>query len=91
MPLHAESEYHMDIYSQGKNAVSTLMRIRQCGSYHIIRDPDGVVSMWAIEGEERGPFKISFADRGWISGRLEDMSPEFVRAFVGYVKKAVPS
>jgi hypothetical protein len=75
-----------NLYSQGKSAVAMLIRIRRRGSYHVIRDPEGVVSLWAIEGSEKGPFALSFADRGRISGNLEAMSPEFVRAFVMYVK-----
>lgn len=77
------------LYNQGKNAIMMLARSRQRGSYHVIRDPEGVVSMWAIEGEERGPFKISFADKGCITGNIEILSPEFVKAFVAYVGKTV--
>ncbi|QEM69375.1 hypothetical protein FO488_15245 [Geobacter sp. FeAm09] len=76
------------LYNQGKNALALLVhRYRQRGSYRIIRDPEGVISLWAIEGYERSPFSVSFADRGRISGNMEDMSPEFVRAFIEYVRK----
>ena len=54
--------------------------------YHVIRDPDGVISVWSIEGEERGPFRISFANRGRVTGNLDDMPPEFVKSFVDYVQ-----
>lgn len=75
------------IYSQGKSALTVLMGIRKRGAYRVIRDPEGVVSMWAIEGTERGPFTVTFADRGRVSAKLEVMSPDFVKAFVEYVNK----
>jgi hypothetical protein len=53
----------------------------------VIRDPEGVISLWTIEGYERDPFSVSFADRGRISGNIEDMSPEFVRALIEFVRK----
>jgi hypothetical protein len=78
----------MNLYNQGKGAVVQLVRRYQRGSYRVIRDPEGVISLWAIEGSERSPFSVSFADRGRISGNIEDMSSEFVRAFIEYVRKA---
>jgi hypothetical protein len=77
----------VNLYNQGKGAVVHLVRLYQRGAYRIIRDPEGVISLWVIEGYERKPFSVSFADRGRISGNIEDMSPEFVRAFVEYVRK----
>jgi hypothetical protein len=77
------------LYNLGKNAIMLLAKNRQRGTYHAVRDPDGVVTLWASEGEERGPFRITFANRGRISGDIEDMAPEFVRAFVDYVQKTV--
>jgi hypothetical protein len=77
----------VNLYNQGKGAVAQLMRLHQRGSYRVIRDPEGVIGLWAIEGNERCPFSASFADRGRISGNIEDMSPEFVRAFIEYVKR----
>jgi hypothetical protein len=79
----------VNLYNQGKSALALLVRLyRQRGAYRIIRDPEGVISLWAIEGCERTPFSVSFADRGRISGNIEDMSPEFVRAFIAYVRKS---
>jgi len=75
------------LYHQGKIAVAQLVRLYQRGSYRVIRDPEGAVSLWAMEGCERGPFTISFADRGRVSGDMEAMSPEFVKAFIEYVRK----
>jgi len=77
----------VNLYNQGKSALALLVSRYRHGSYRIIRDPEGVVSLWAIEGYERQPFSASFADRGRISGNIEEMSPEFVRAFVEYVRK----
>jgi hypothetical protein len=77
----------MNLYNQGKGAVAQLVHQYQRGSYRVIRDPEGVISLWAIEGNERGPFSVSFADRGRISGNIEDMSPEFVQAFIVYVRR----
>jgi hypothetical protein len=77
------------LYNLGKHALAHLARSRQRGSYHVIRDPDGVISIWAIEGEENGPFRISFANRGRVSGNIEDMPPEFVKSFVDYVQKVI--
>ncbi len=77
----------VNLYNQGKGALAQLARLYQRGSYRVIRDPEGIISLWAIEGNERGPFSVSFADRGRISGNIEDMSPEFVRAFIEYVRK----
>lgn len=77
------------LYNLGKNAVVLFAKNRQCGSYRVIKDPDGVISVWSIEGEERGAFRISFANRGRISGNIEDMPPEFVKSFVDYVQKTI--
>ena len=77
----------VNLYNQGKSALAQLVRLYQRGSYRVIRDPEGVISLWAIEGNEKGPFSVSFADRGRVSGNIEDMSPEFVRAFIEYVRK----
>ena len=77
----------VNLYNQGKGAVIHLKRLYQRGSFRVIRDPEGIISLWAIEGTEKGQFSVSFADRGRISGNIEDMSPEFVRAFIEYVRK----
>ena len=77
----------VNLYNQGKGALAQLVRLYQRGSYRVIRDPEGAISLWAIEGYERAPFSVSFADRGRISGNIEEMSPEFVRAFIEYVRR----
>jgi len=75
------------LYNQGKIAVAQLVRLYPRGSYRVIRDPEGVVSLWAMVGCERSPFSVLFADRGRVSGDIEVMSPEFVTAFIEYVRK----
>jgi hypothetical protein len=77
------------MYNLGRSALAQLAQNRRQGFYHVIRNPEGVISMWAIEGEERGPFRISFANKGRISGKIEDMPPEFVKAFVEFVRKTI--
>jgi len=75
------------IINQGKTALAILARIHPHGAYRIIRDPEGVISIWSIEGTARMTFRVSFADRGHLSNRIEDMSADFLRALVEYVKK----
>lgn len=75
------------LLTQSKNAVARLRQRHGQGAYRIIRDPEGVVSLWAIEGTENGPFSLTFADRGRISTHIEQMSPAFVKSFVEYVNR----
>ena len=77
------------LYNLGKNAIMILAKNRQRGSYRVIKDPDGVISVWSVEGEERSPFRVSFANRGRISWNIEDMPPDFVKSFVEYVQRTV--
>jgi hypothetical protein len=77
------------LYNLGKNAMVLLARSLQRGSYRVIKDPDGVISVWSIEGEERNPLRMSFANKGRVSGNIEDMPPDFVKSFVEYVQKTI--
>ena len=77
-----------DLYQKGNSAVLALARVYPRGAYRAIRDPEGVISFWTIEGYEQSSFSISFACRGRVSQNMEDMPPEFVRAFVEYVRKS---
>jgi len=77
------------IINQGKTALVILARVHPHGAYRIIRDPEGVITMWSIEGAARMPFQASFADRGHLSNRIEDMSADFLRALVEYVKRTI--
>ena len=79
-----------NLYNLGLNAVAHLKRRYQQGTYRIIRDPDGVISLWAIECTEMMPFSVSFADQGRVSPYIEQMSPAFVKAFIDYVKRTTP-
>jgi hypothetical protein len=76
-----------NLYQQGKSAVVELMRRYRRGAYRVIRDPEGEITLWKIEGYDEGHFSLSFANKGRISGNLEDMPPEFVKSFVSYVRK----
>jgi len=78
-----------NLLNQAKNSVALLRQLYQRGAYRVIRDPDGVISLWAVEGLERDPFSIQFANRGRISYNIADMPPDFVRSFVDYVKKTL--
>jgi len=78
-----------NLLNQANNTVVMLRQLYQRGAYRVIRDPDGVITLWAIEGLERDPFSIQFANRGRISYNIGDMPPEFVRSFIDYVKKTV--
>lgn len=69
------------LYSRGTAAVALFRQVFQRGSYRIIRDPDGVTSLWTF-GREKKPLELTFADRGQISGDLNSMSPEFVRGML---------
>ena len=73
------------ICTRGISAVALLKKHYQRGAYRIIRDPDGVISIWAIEGTGKTPFSVSFADQGRIRGRIDQMSPAFIKAFLEYM------
>ena len=77
------------LYNLGKNAVGTFANNRRIGSYRVIKDPDGMISVWSIEGEERCPLRMSFASKGRVSGNIEDMPPDFVKSFVEYVQRTI--
>ena len=79
----------INLINQAKNAVQLLMIRYRYGSYRVIRDPEGVVSLWAIEGNARAPFSISFVDKGRVYINIEDISPDFLRAFLDYVRRSV--
>lgn len=75
------------IYQAARAAVAAFRdHVRRRGAYRIVRDPDGVVSMWDLVGREAQPFEMTFAERGRISYRIEDMSPEFAKAVIDYLR-----
>lgn len=77
------------LYITGKNAVVLFANNRKRGSYRVIKDPDGVISAWSIEGDERGPFRIAFVNKGRVSGNIEDMPLDFIKSFVEYVQRTI--
>jgi len=79
----------INLYSKAKSAVETLMRHYRRGAYRAIRDPDGVVSLWAIEGSPNAPFSLSFVDKGRIYYNLGDVPDHVLKSFIEYVQKSV--
>jgi hypothetical protein len=78
-----------NLYSQAKSAVGTLMRHYRHGAYRAIRDPDGVVSLWAIEGSPNAPFSISFVDKGRVYYNIDGVPDHVLKSFIEYVRKSV--
>jgi hypothetical protein len=78
-----------NIHNQAKSALAALMRHYQHGAYRVIRDPEGVVSLWAIEGSPNAPFSISFADKGRVYNNIGELPDHVLKSFIEYVKKTV--
>jgi hypothetical protein len=74
---------------EAQGAIVLLRQKYQSGAYRVIRDPEGVISLWSIEGLERHPFSLQFANRGRISSNIADMPDDFVRVFIEYVRKTL--
>ena len=79
----------LNLYNQAKRAAETLLRHYRFGAYRVIRDPEGVVSLWAIEGTPKAPFSISFVDKGRVYNKIEDVPDYLLKSFVEYVLKTV--
>lgn len=77
----------INLYSLTKNAAESLKRHYHHGAYRIIRDPEGVVSLWAIEGNPNDPFSISFVDKGRVYYKIEDVPHDMLKSFLEYVRK----
>jgi len=77
------------LYNQAKSAVATLVSHYRYGAYRVIKDPDGIVSLWAIEGNANAPFSISFADKGRIYSRIEDVPHDLMKSFLEYVRQSI--
>ena len=75
------------IHNQAKAAVESLMRHYRKGAYRVIKDPEGVVNLWAIESNPTDPFSISFVDRGRVYYKIEDVPHEMLISFLEYVRK----
>lgn len=75
------------LYKEARAAVAAFRdQVGQRGAYRLVRAPDGVISMWDLVGREQQPFEMTFAERGRISYRVEDMSPEFAKGVVAYLR-----
>jgi hypothetical protein len=77
-----------NLHSQAKSAVAMLMRHYRHGAYRVIRDPEGVVSLWAIEGNPTDPFSISFVEKGRVHYKIEDVPPDLLKSFLEYLQKS---
>lgn len=78
-----------EIRTNAKSAVQALMRHYRHGAYRAIRDPEGVISLWAIEGRPGAPFSLSFTDKGRVYNNIDDVPEYFLKSFVEYVRKSV--
>lgn len=75
------------LYEEAKAAVAAFReQVRHRGAYRIVRQPDGVVSMWDLVGREAEPFEMTFAEAGRISYQIEKMSPEFAKGVIAYLR-----
>lgn len=77
------------LHAQANNAVAVLIRHYRHGAYRAIRDPDGIVSLWAIEGSPNAPFSISFVDKGRVYYKIEEVPDHVLKSFIEYVRKSV--
>lgn len=75
--------------SLAKSAVASLMRRYRHGAYRAIRDPEGAVSLWAIDGSPNAPFSISFVEKGRVYNNIDDVPHVFLISFIEYVRKTV--
>ena len=80
----------LNLYRQAKSTVESLMRHYRHGAYRVIRNPEGAVSLWAIESNPNEPFSISFADKGRVYYRVEDVPHDMLKSFVEYFCRAQP-
>ena len=80
---------NMNLYSKAKSAAETLMLHYRKGAYRVIRDPEGVISLWAIEGNPNDPFSLSFVDRGRVYNKIENVPEDMLKSFLEYVSKTV--
>lgn len=75
-----------NIYNQANEAVASLKRRYRHGAYRAIRDPEGIVSLWAIEGSPNAPFSISLVDKGRLYNKIEDVPVHVLKAFIDHVR-----
>jgi hypothetical protein len=79
----------INMINSSKSAIQSLMQHYKYGAYRVIRDPEGMVSFWAIEGSPRAPFSISFVEKGRTYSRMEDVPLDFLKSFLEHVRKTV--
>jgi hypothetical protein len=79
----------INLCNQAKSSVLILMQHYRSGAYRAIRDPEGVVSLWAIEGSPNAPFSISFVEKGRVYNNIEDVPDVFMKSLVKYVHETI--
>ena len=79
----------INIRNQVLISVSTLMCHYRHGAYRVIKDPEGVVSLWAIDGIPNAPFSLSFVDRGRVYNNINDVPEHVLKSFIDYVRRSV--
>ena len=77
-----------EIMANAKSAAQTLMRHYRHGAYRVIRDPEGNISLWAIEGNPNAPFSLSFVNKGRVYYKIDDVPEYFLKSFIEYVRKS---
>jgi hypothetical protein len=80
----------LNLYRQAKGTVESLMRHYRHGAYRVIRNPEGAVSLWAIESNPNEPFSISFADKGRVYYKIEDVPHDMLKSFLEYFCRTQP-
>jgi hypothetical protein len=79
----------MNLFRQVNDAAAHLLRHYRHGAYRIIIDPEGKVSLWAIEGAPNAPFTLSLTYKGRVYNDLGEAPPPALLSLVEYVRKAV--
>lgn len=77
-----------NLINHAKASILVLLRHYKHGAYRIIIDPEGKVSLWAIEGSANAPFSISFTVKGRVYNHLDEVPPAVLKSFVEYVQKS---
>ncbi|NTV48458.1 MAG: hypothetical protein HGB32_09880 [Geobacteraceae bacterium] len=78
-----------EITASAKLAVQILMRHYKHGAYRVIKDPEGVISLWAVESNPNEPFSISFVDKGRVYYKIEDVPDSMLKSFTRHVQLTI--
>jgi hypothetical protein len=78
-----------NFFNQAKSAVESIRIQHKFGAFRVIRDPEGSISFWSIESSPREPFSISFADKGRVYNRIEELPQDYLVSLLEYLKKTI--